>query len=289
MKSFFDLNNDEGEILGPGTDLVISLVAVLMMILALSSKSSQQKISELEKIVNGNSDITEQLLDNQSEIKKLKDSILKLQGKNNLVSEQDIILKKIRESQVKIINEIANEYNTKPKIIGKNEFEIEAKSFKGNINLIKIKNDATLQRISFGNSTLFKSNKDVLRPEGKSILYNTARVFKDQLNLIKEIQIQGHADADQKSLKMKNDNMNLAGRRAISIVRFFRDDSRLRIDPSKYVLYASSFGFYMPVERDYVDNNWDLSKVKRANEKRKGDLNRRIEIVLNYKELVSDK
>lgn len=285
MKSFFDLNNDEGEILGPGTDLVISLVAVLMMILALSSKSSQQKISELEKIVNGNSDITEQLLDNQSEIKRLKDSILELQKRNNLISEQDIILKKIRESQEKIINEIANKYNTKPKSIAKNEFEIEAKSFKGNVNLIKIKNDATLQRISFGNSTLFKSNKDVLRPEGKRILYNTAKVLKDQLNLIKEIQIQGHADADQKSLKMKNDNMNLAGRRAISIVRFFRDDSRLRIDPSKYVLYASSFGFYMPVERDYLDNKWNLEKIKEVNKGSFSNQNRRIEVVINYREV----
>ncbi len=110
-------------------------------------------------------------------------------------------------------------------------------------------------------------------------------VFKEQLRLIKEIQIQGHADADQKSLKEDNDNFDLAASRAISIVRFLRDHKRLLLDPAEHTLYASSFGFYMPVERDYASRDWNMDKIKKVNEGASGDQNRRIEIVINYREL----
>ncbi len=85
MKSLYDLNNNEGEILGPGTDLVVSLVAVLILLLSIYSLSSNQKIFHLEKIVAGEKTLTEALLDKEKKIKGLKDSLLFLQKKNSSI------------------------------------------------------------------------------------------------------------------------------------------------------------------------------------------------------------
>jgi flagellar motor protein MotB len=60
-------------------------------------------------------------------------------------------------------------------------------------------------------------------------------MLNKQLHLIKEIQIQGHANADIISLRNGNDNLNLASKRAITVVRFLRDHKDLKIDPAKFI------------------------------------------------------
>lgn len=242
MKSIFDLANNNGETFGPGTDLVISLVAVLVLLLALHSVKSKK---------------------------------------------QDMILQSIKASQMAIINEIAHKYNVTPLPKGNHQFNIPITLDSGLKDTIRIENDATLQRISFGNTILFDNNKTTIKRRGKKVLTNICSVFKKKLNLIKEIQVQGHASADSKSVKgirEDSDNLVLAGERAISIVRFFRDDKTLKLDPAKHVVYASSFGYYMPVERNYLENNWNLNRIAKVNQLDNGDKNKRIEIVLNYKE-----
>ena len=281
MRSFLDFSKDDGEILGPGTDLVISLVAILMVLLAINMK--ELKISkELNPMGISHTVSAQKLKDCQGELERLKDSIAKLNKITSALSRKDLLLKKIRESQMTIISQIARTYNTSYDSIGNNKYTIRFKNMQGQSEIIKIKNDATLQRISFGNSTLFSNNKDDLKYSGKKVLRNVGLVFKNQLQLIKDIQIQGHADVDKNSLKDENDNLNIAAVRAIRIVRYFRDD--IKLDPAKHILYASSFGYYMPVERDYSNVSWDMNRIIEVNKEGNGNQNRRVEIVINYKE-----
>lgn len=287
MKSIFELVNDDGEILGPGTDLVISLVAVLVLLLALHFKNSEKKISVLENALSINKDVSDQLSEYQKEIDLLKDS---LEYSKRLLEDQDVVLKKIKESQSEIIEEIAKKYDVSPIPLNGNQFKVPIYLSDGTYDTIRIKNDATLQRISFGSAILFDNDDDKIKSKGKNVLINICSVFKIKLNLIKEIQIQGHASADSKSLdyyslEEHNDNLDLAGRRAIAIVRFYRDDSVLNLNPAEHVIYASSFGYYMPVERDYLEDNWNLERVADVNIANNGEQNKRVEIVLNYKEV----
>lgn len=287
MRSVFDLVNDEGEILGPGTDLVISLVAILVLLLAIHFTNSERKISELESALNINKDISQQLSDYQRKIEALKDS---LELSKSLLEDQDVVLKKIRQSQIEIINEISSKYKVSPITRNANQYKIPIYLDDGTQDTIRITNDATLQRISFGSAILFDDNEHKIKLKGRRVLVNICSVFKKKLDLIKEIQIQGHASADSKSLdyyslQENNDNLDLAGRRANSIVRFYRDNRRLDLSPAKHVIYASSFGYYMPVEREYLEDNWDLQKISDVNKINYGEMNKRIEIVLNYKEV----
>lgn len=291
MKSLNQLTNDGNEIMGPATDLVISLVAVLIILLSIFSKDNQNKDDQLAALDGGNKDLYDQLKDCKEKlqtckdkVKRLEDSIKYIVNECNKLDEKDIILKRIKESQLKIIQRIAKSYSTNYINEG-DSYSIEIRNISGNYETIRIKNDATLQRISFGNTAIFENQSAQMKNEGKKILSAIGIILKEELNLIKEIQVQGHADADSKSLRNRNDNFDMASSRAIAIVRYLRDHKRLQIDPSEHVLYASSFGYYMPVEREYQDTHWDIERIKNVNDGSLGDKNRRIEIVINYKEL----
>ncbi len=281
MKSIFELVNNDSEILGPGTDLVISLVAVLIMLLALHFKDSEQKINELKERLSLEENIHEEIEKYRQRISILEDS---LDLTKEYLKEQDILLRKIKESQFAIINGIAAKYDVKPKKAIDGVYEIPITLSGGLRDVIRIQNDATLQRISFGNTILFGDGEANLKSRGKDVLRDICTIFKTKLNLIKEIQIQGHASADRNSITRGNDNLDLASRRSIAIFRFFRDDKTLQIDPAETIVSANSFGYYMPVERDYTDREWNFRRISRANQKDGGHRNKRIEIVLNYYE-----
>jgi len=312
MKSIFDLVNDEGEIMGPGTDLVISLVALLVLLLALHYANSNQKLDVLEEMLEINEDTSEQNSDYHEKIMELQDYLNSernnsfqdsikasrriknlqdsLDASRRLFKDQDLILKEIRKSQLEIIEEVAHRYKVSPLKVNAKQYNIPVLLNGVTSDTIRIENDATLQRISFGNAVLFDTDRAIIKSKGKKILYNICSVFKKKLHLIKEIQIQGHASADSKSLNYSslrehNDNLDLAGRRAISIVRYFRNERKLKLSPAQHIIYASAFGYYMPVERDYSDSNWNLQRIADSNKKNQRQKNKRIEIVLNYKEV----
>lgn len=46
--------------------------------------------------------------------------------------------------------------------------------------------------------------------------------------------------------------------------------------------------FYMPTEREYLDRDWNLDRIALVNEENQGSQNRRIEIVINYRELYNN-
>jgi flagellar motor protein MotB len=229
MKKSHILKSDDMEMFGPGTDLVVSLVGVLLIMFAA----------------------------------------------------QDIIsFKLVRQNQEKIINDIAGIFKTKPVKISDNTFEIIEYQKKGKII---IRNDATLQRFSFGNDILFESGESVLQDRGKEILEKFSRVFmkKKRLLTIKEIQIQGHADIDPVKLDREWGNLWLAADRALEVYKYLK---QLNINPYEYVMSANSFGEYMPVERKYEDCCYSIDKLNsQNNSEEKKAINRRIEIVIIYR------
>jgi flagellar motor protein MotB len=228
MRRLHTLAGDTVEIFGPGTDLIVSLVAVLMIMFAV----------------------------------------------------QDIInFKQVRQNQEKIVNEIAATFRTRAVKIKADTYEIIDPQRRGKII---IKNDATLQRFSFGSDILFESGKAVLRDRGKEILEKFAKAFKNKkkLGIIKEIQIQGHADIEPVVDDRDWGNLQLAADRALEVYKHLK---QFNINPYEYVMSATSFGEYMPVERKYEDNSYSMAKLEyHNNNQKKMDLNRRIEIVLIY-------
>lgn len=236
--------NDHG-IFGPGTDLVVSLVAVLLITLAISTSSYQQKLLNL--------------------IREKKEGQLDIQ--------------RIQNNQMQIVNGIAVKYNTTPNKIDENKYGISINS--SSQNDIVIENDVTLQRISFGSHILFDPDVAELKHNGELVLEKVGNVFKQKLGVIKETQIQGHADP-QRTSKFSS-NLELAAHRAIAVFEFFRDE--LNINPARHIMSATSFGEYKPVQRTYSDLNYNRFRLKQDNdteEERK--LNRRIEIVLIYRQ-----
>jgi flagellar motor protein MotB len=231
---------NDSEIFGPGTDLVISLAAVLLITLAFTA-SSYQRLHERER-----------------------------QGR--------LDLQRVQTNQMKLVDEIAKKYRTQPNWIDDNKYGISIR--RSRQNDIVIENDATLQRISFGGHILFDKDDARLNAYGKLVLRQVGDAFKQKLDGIQEIQIQGHADI-QKTLRFSS-NLQLAAHRAIAVFEFLQ---HIGIDPTRHIMSATSFGEYKPVERIHSDKNYNPLRLARDNStEEKRQLNRRIELVLIYRQ-----
>jgi len=226
--------NQGGEILGPGTDLVIALLGVLLMTVAINAKIHEEEMEYLTQI---------------------------------------------REQQLEIIHDIANSYpNSKLDSITRDSFQIfiEQRNLSPDIT---IQNDISLQRISFGDQILFDSGASTLKYEGRKALRKAGKAVKNKIDYIEEILIQGHTDTDGK----RDENLDLGSKRAINVFKFLADD--VEIKPSENLMSATTFGYYKPINRKLSDKTFNQRKINNANlNNRLKDKNRRIDIVLNYRE-----
>jgi outer membrane protein OmpA-like peptidoglycan-associated protein len=133
------------------------------------------------------------------------------------------------------------------------------------------------QTITFSDKVLFDSGESNIKPAGYEILGVVGPIIAQNLDNIGEIQIQGHAD-----ISFEDDfNLQLAANRAISVYKFLQIN--VGIDPAKYLMSATSFGKYKPVGRD-PGMNYNYEQLQQANsDEALMARNRRIEIVLFYK------
>lgn len=195
-------------------------------------------------------------------------------------------LDKARESQ-KVIQSQIQEQIGKNYTIAVISDKNDAASSKSNEETIeKMKNtkaDITIidkldrQTITFSDKILFDSGESELKPAGKEILKVVGPVVADNLKNISEIQIQGHADIEYTD----DYNLTLASNRAIAVYKFLQ--STVGIDPANYLMSITSFGKYKPVGRE-AGQSFDRQKLLEANiGKEAMAKNRRIEIVLFYK------
>ena len=191
----------------------------------------------------------------------------------------DTIPSTVKENQMAMINAISAGYNVEPKETDKDSFRIRIPHDNGGYSEILIKNEATLQRYSFSDRILFKPDKYDLNEEGKKTLLIVGHQIRENLENFSEIQIQGHADPDTPADVPSN--LHLAALRAIEVFNFLQ--KKIRIDPAKHLMSATSFGEYKPVQRSNKDRTYTPEKLKEHNKTRKLKAkNRRIEILLIY-------
>jgi flagellar motor protein MotB len=190
-----------------------------------------------------------------------------------------INLQHVENNQKQIIDSIGFAFGVEPEKIEDNGniFIITTPSREG--GNIYVKNEPTVQKITFSSNILFPPDEIILNERGKDALRNVGVILKRNLPLIREIQIQGHADtSDTKRFKS---NMQLAAMRAISVFNFLKD--KLNIDPAEHLMSTTSFGEYKPVQRsddEQLYNNLILESHNDTVGLR--ERNRRIELLLFY-------
>jgi len=279
MKNLQDLVTTDYEIFGPATDLVISLAAVLLVALVINTSLYKDSKDKLQNLQEKDAINQELLRKEQLDIESLQKKIQEKDAKNQeLVRKGQLDIESLQKNQTNIIQEIATNFHIEPKRIEENTYGISITG--SSQDDIVIQNDATLQRISFGNHILFNEDEDALTSGGSNVLEVVGNVFKSKLDAINEIQIQGHADT--KRTRKFSSNLELAAQRAIAVFNFLKES--VGIDPTQYLMSATSFGEYKPVQRKSSDLGYDQFKLMDDNSSQeKRMLNRRIEIVLIYR------
>ena len=295
MKNLQSFLVEDNNIFGPGTDLVVSLAAVLIILIAVNANSFHQQLAEQEKIIISCQELKikykhceetlaeqQKIIVNAQELKAKYQHCEKVVDKlSKIIAENDIgqvDIQEVKKNQMEIVNQIAAKYNRKPLEMAENLYGISIRQRK--TPDIVIQNDVTIQRISFGSHILFDVDKTELKENGKQVLTTVGNVFKEKLAAIKEIQIQGHADP-QTSKKFSS-NLELAAHRAIEVFKHFQQE--LGIDPTRHIMSATSFGEYKPVQRDYSDRTYNQDRLEKDNYTGpKRERNRRIEVVLIYR------
>ena len=186
-------------------------------------------------------------------------------------------LKEVEANQTSMIDSIAADYDVKPRKLPDNSYGIYFNNTKDPD--IEINNDLSSQRITFSDKILFEPDHTELKPEGEQVLTVVGTKLREQLALIKEIQIQGHADT-KPSARFRS-NVELAANRAIAVFDFLQD--KVGIKPAEHLMSVTSFGEYKSVQRK-TDTNYNMDRLQADNgndELRRR--NRRIELVLIYR------
>jgi flagellar motor protein MotB len=187
-------------------------------------------------------------------------------------------LEQVEKNQFVVIESIAGSYGMTPNQISKNVYEISISNTSSHD--IEIRNEPTLQRITFSDKILFVPNDYKINNEGQAVLRTVATALKTQLPNIREIQIQGHADTDQTTRFPSN--THLAALRAIEVFKYLQEVAA--IDPAVHPMSATSFGEFQPVTRAEHETGYDREQLLRDNltieQKAR---NRRIELLLFYR------
>lgn len=207
-----------------------------------------------------------------------------------VISFNTVNLKQVEDNQSKLMNSIADYYkvNAVPlksdEQLKRNLFGISTNST--NTYDIKVQNELNVQRITFSDKLLFRPDEIIINPNGQEVLSVVGKIITSQLHLIKEIQIEGHADT-QRSGRFRT-NTELAAMRAIAVFEYLQKN--VGIDPNRKLMSVTSFGEFKSVQRgeneeaDYSNNQLvsdNLDETLRS-------YNRRIEIVLIYQRKGTD-
>jgi flagellar motor protein MotB len=194
------------------------------------------------------------------------------------ISLGSVNLKHVQNNQRKMVESLAQRFNTVPEPLPEGGFGIS--TTRTSVNDIRIEDDLSTQRITFSDKLLFRPDDTAINQSGQVVLDTVGSTLKAQLPLIKEIQIQGHADT-LRSAKFHS-NTELAAMRAISVFEYLQNT--VGIDPASTLMSATTFGEFKSVQRGRLGADYDLKKLlsDNADESLRG-FNRRIEVVLIYK------
>lgn len=201
-----------------------------------------------------------------------------------VISFNTVNLKQVEDNQSKMADSIAANYKT-TKVPLKSDAQLKrflyGISIKNNDTYdIKIQNDLNVQRIAFSDKLLFRPDETIINSEGQEVLSIVGKILTSQLHLIKEIQIEGHADT-QKSGRFHT-NTVLAAMRAIAVFEYLQKN--VGIDPSRKLMSVTSFGEFKSIQRgESEDADYSYEQLISDNlDENFRSRNRRIEIVLFY-------
>lgn len=207
-----------------------------------------------------------------------------------VISFNTVNLKHVQDNQSKLINSIAGYYKVGAITIKSDEqlkrTLLGISTNNNNVYDIKIQNDLNVQRITFSDKLLFRPDEVTINTSGQEVLSVVGTIINSQLYLIKEIQIEGHADTI-KSSRFRT-NTELAAMRAIAVFEYLQRD--VGIDPNKKLMSVTSFGEFKSVRRgENEESDYNSEQLDRDNaDEGLRSYNRRIEIVLIYKRNETD-
>jgi flagellar motor protein MotB len=185
-------------------------------------------------------------------------------------------LKEVEANEISTINSIAADYKIQPKQLSENIYGIYFLG--GHDPDIEIHNDLSSQTITFSDKILFEPDHTEIKAAGQEVLTIVGSKLRSQLGLIREIQIQGHADT--KPSQRYSSNVELAANRAISVFNFLQD--KVGIKPAEHLMSITSFGEYKSAQRTVGDYNLEKLQADNATDELRRR-NRRIELVLIYR------
>lgn len=227
--------------LGPGFDLIVGLLAVILVALQLSRAS-------LASALGGETDLT-------------------------YVAESKIAFVRALCAKFGAIQPACTNYASQSANSG--TLAIPVSLADGRQTNIEIEDIGTNQTLRIGNEVLFESGKSMLTLEGRAALKNVIEIVSICSSVLREVQIQGHAD--RQPYLGKGGNLQLASDRAISVYGQFIQNG---VDPRNLLLSAATYDSFKPVDRQpgqpYDWAAWALApdEVLRSN--------RRVEFHLIY-------
>lgn len=190
-----------------------------------------------------------------------------------------IDLQHVENNQNSMIDTIGKIFGITPEMSKNDEDVYIIPTSAGKGGDIFIRNEPTVQKITFSANILFPPDGIELNKRGSRILSEVGSILKKNIGLIREIQIQGHADPDK--TKKYPSNMHLAAMRAISVFNFLKDV--IEIDPSRHLMSITSFGEYKPVMRSENGTYYSPEILEKHNlTPEMKEKNRRIELLLFY-------
>lgn len=202
-----------------------------------------------------------------------------------VISFNSVNLKRVENNQSKLISSIAGHYKARAvplKIDDKlKRYLFGISTGNNNTHDIKIQNELNVQRITFSDKLLFRPDEVTINPSGREVLSVVGGIINSQISLVKEIQIQGHADT-VKSSRFRT-NTELAAMRAIAVFEYLQQN--VGIDPNRKLMSVTSFGEFKSVQRgENEESDYSPGQLGYDNsDERLRSYNRRIEIVLIYK------
>lgn len=266
MKYLPYFSQDDQDFFGPGTDLVLSLAAILVISLFIAHLASGQESDEKERL-------KKLVLLQQQKLTQVEG---KLQVLFKREREAQLNIGRIRANQMQVIRSLARLFETDYEERSKNQYGIDTDG-DGRSDIL-IENDATIQRMRFGSNILFDDNRYEIRRPGRIFLRTIAAGLKEHLDVLEEIQLQGHADIRQTSFP--GGNLGLAAQRAMQVFWYFRDQG---IDPARHLMSATTFAEFKPIQRRSGIGKYSPELLRLHNgTAHEQDLNRRIEIILIY-------
>ena len=199
-----------------------------------------------------------------------------------IASEEIAVLDAVARKQEAIVRDIAKSLGAGVKRLDEQGKRLSLDLDKDGKDDVFVRKEGTLLRFKFSNRILFEFDKHILLPEGKRILMKVGDVFRRREDQFKEIQIQGHTDTVRRGPPIVN--WRLGALRSLEVVHFFQN--KMKIDPEKVLISATTYGEYKPAEvREEDIRDRDIRRMNAMPEQREN--NRRIEVLLIFPDVLA--